>query len=81
MQEYWIRENLPMLPSVRVAAGLGGSLDVWAGKVRRAPAFFRNHGMEWAWRMLQEPHRCKQIPELIRFTKRTKHTAAPQEKF
>ena len=30
MQEYWIRENLPMLPSVRVAAGLGGSLDVWA---------------------------------------------------
>ena len=36
IQEEWIRQNIGFLPSVRIAAGLGGSLDVWAGRVRRA---------------------------------------------
>ena len=69
MQEYWIRDNLPLLPSVRVAAGLGGSLDVWAGRVRRAPVFLQNSGLEWAWRMAADPKRIKQLPHMFRFAK------------
>lgn len=67
IQEEWIRENVGFLPSVRVAAGLGGSLDVWAGRVRRAPAAVRAVRMEWAWRMLQKPGRVRQLPALFRF--------------
>lgn len=68
-QELWMRENLHCLPSVRVAMGLGGSLDVWSGDRRRAPASWQNHGMEWAWRMLQEPSRIKELPSLLRFAR------------
>ena len=67
MQEYWIRDNIHLLPSVRVAAGLGGSLDVWAGKVRRAPRILQRNGLEWAWRMAAEPKRMKQIPQMVHF--------------
>ena len=66
-QERWIRENLPGLPSVKVAAGLGGSLDVWSGQVTRAPRYWQEHGMEWAWRMLNQPERIRDLPELWRF--------------
>ncbi len=67
IQEQWIRENVGFLPSVRVAAGLGGSLDVWAGRVRRAPALVRAANMEWAWRMAVEPRRLRNLPALVRF--------------
>lgn len=69
LQEEWIARNLPLLPSVRVAAGLGGSLDVWAGAVRRAPLLWQKTGMEWAWRMLSEPRRLAKLPALIRFSR------------
>ena len=72
VQESWMRENLPFLPSVRVAAGLGGSLDVWAGRRRRAPQFMQTHGMEWAWRMAHDPVRLNQIPALLRFARSTR---------
>lgn len=81
LQEYWIRENLPYLPSVRVAAGLGGSLDVWAGKVRRAPLLWQSIGMEWAWRMLREPRRMRDIPTLASFYRAGgKQSGAPSPK-
>ena len=67
IQEAWIRENLPHLPSVKVAAGLGGSLDVWAGKATRAPLRWQKSGMEWAWRMLHEPRRVRDLPALLSF--------------
>lgn len=67
IQEQWIRENIGFLPSVRIAAGLGGSFDVWAGRVKRAPAPVRAVRMEWAWRMLREPGRVRQLPALFRF--------------
>ena len=68
-QEFWIRDNTHLLPSVRVAAGLGGSLDVWAGKVRRAPHLLQRSGLEWAWRMAAQPQRLKQLPSMLRFAK------------
>ena len=67
-QEEWILENLPSLKELRLIAGLGGSLDVWSGKLRRAPKFFIDHGLEWAWRMAREPRRLKNLPALIRFS-------------
>ncbi|WP_461630065.1 WecB/TagA/CpsF family glycosyltransferase [Labilibaculum euxinus] len=37
--------------------GVGGSFDVVAGKVKRAPLWMQNSGLEWFYRFLQEPHR------------------------
>lgn len=37
--------------------GVGGSLDVMAGKTRRAPRAVQAMGLEWVWRMMQEPQR------------------------
>ncbi len=60
-QEKWMYEFLPELPSVKVAMGVGGSFDFVAGKVKRAPQFLRRIGLEWVWRLLQEPRRIKRI--------------------
>ena len=37
--------------------GVGGTFDVVAGKVRRAPQWMQRHGLEWAYRVIQEPRR------------------------
>jgi N-acetylglucosaminyldiphosphoundecaprenol N-acetyl-beta-D-mannosaminyltransferase len=42
---------------VPVLHGVGGSFDVMAGVTRRAPARWQRAGMEWAYRLLQEPRR------------------------
>jgi exopolysaccharide biosynthesis WecB/TagA/CpsF family protein len=42
---------------VRLIMGVGGSFDVLAGVVPRAPPAMRRAGLEWAWRLLQEPRR------------------------
>jgi N-acetylglucosaminyldiphosphoundecaprenol N-acetyl-beta-D-mannosaminyltransferase len=43
--------------NVPVLMGVGGSFDVLAGEVRRAPQWLRNAGMEWFWRLLMEPRK------------------------
>ena len=67
MQERWIDKNLPSLSHLRLLAGLGGSLDVWAGNVKRAPKPLQKLGLEWAWRMAHEPRRLKNLPAILRF--------------
>jgi N-acetylglucosaminyldiphosphoundecaprenol N-acetyl-beta-D-mannosaminyltransferase len=42
---------------VPVIMGVGGSFDVLAGRVRRAPRWLRAIGMEWSWRLLMEPRK------------------------
>lgn len=42
---------------VHVIHGVGGSFDVMSGKVKRAPALWQKMGMEWLYRVLQEPRR------------------------
>ena len=74
LQEEWIFENLSALSDVRIIAGLGGSLDVWAGDVRRAPRLMQKTGLEWAWRMARQPARIKQLPTLLRFATHRKGT-------
>lgn len=60
-QERWIADHLDQLPSVKVAIGVGGALDFWAGNVRRAPQWMRQIGLEWLWRLIVEPRRWKRI--------------------
>jgi N-acetylglucosaminyldiphosphoundecaprenol N-acetyl-beta-D-mannosaminyltransferase len=42
---------------VPVCMGVGGSFDMLAGRVRRAPVWMQRHGLEWAYRVMQEPTR------------------------
>ena len=74
-QEEWIAANLSSLPSIRVAVGLGGSFDVWAGDVPRAPLLWQRAGLEWAWRMLREPARMANLPALARFSRLSRASA------
>ncbi len=67
MQERWIADHVGQMDGIRVVAGLGGSLDVWSGRLRRAPRIVSSMGMEWLWRMAREPRRLKQLPALVRF--------------
>ena len=55
-QELWIHRNRERL-QVPVSMGIGGTLDLIAGAKRRAPLLVQRLGMEWAWRMMQEPKR------------------------
>ncbi len=50
--------------NVRVAIGVGGSLDVWAGMVKRAPRFYRKFGLEWLYRLMKQPSRYKRMAAL-----------------
>lgn len=52
---------------VKGAIGVGGSLDVWAGTLKRAPEFYRNHGLEWLYRLIQQPSRYKRMAALPLF--------------
>lgn len=65
-QELWIRENKDRLP-VKVFQGVGGSFDVFAGHVKRAPAPFRKVGMEWFYRLATDPKRFKRQLALPKF--------------
>jgi len=42
---------------VSILHGVGGSFDIIAGVTKRAPAAWQRAGMEWAFRLLQEPRR------------------------
>jgi N-acetylglucosaminyldiphosphoundecaprenol N-acetyl-beta-D-mannosaminyltransferase len=55
-QEKWIAMHYRAL-GVPVAAGVGATIDFLAGKVSRAPVWMRDAGLEWVYRLLQEPRR------------------------
>ena len=58
-QEKFITDVFDTLDGVRLFMALGGSLDVWSGEVRRAPALIQRLHLEWLWRCILEPHRFK----------------------
>jgi N-acetylglucosaminyldiphosphoundecaprenol N-acetyl-beta-D-mannosaminyltransferase len=66
-QELWIHENLPKLTTVNVCQGVGGTLDVLAGRVKRAPVAWRKSYLEWLYRFLSEPSRLRRFPRLVNF--------------
>ena len=62
-QERFIDEHRAEL-KVNGAIGVGGSLDVWAGTLKRAPEFYQRHGLEWLYRFIQEPSRIGRMAKL-----------------
>ena len=56
-QDGWIRRNLSGLGS-KVSMGVGGSFDVISGRLKRAPRWMQSAGLEWFFRLTQEPRRA-----------------------
>lgn len=52
---------------VRIAMGVGGSLDVLAGRVKRAPEFYQKAGLEWFYRLVKEPRRIVRVARIPKF--------------
>ena len=65
-QEEWIAANLDKIP-VTAAMGVGGSFDYISGNVRRAPQLLRSIGLEWLFRLMNEPWRIKRQLILPKF--------------
>ena len=65
-QEKWIAAHKKEL-QVPVAVGVGGSLDIWAGKAVRAPRWMCDMGLEWSYRLLRQPQRALRMLALPRF--------------
>ncbi|MCB9420946.1 MAG: WecB/TagA/CpsF family glycosyltransferase [Ardenticatenaceae bacterium] len=66
-QDKWIARNREALPTVRMAIGIGGSLDFVTGKSIRAPRWVQNLGLEWLHRLIKEPWRWRRMLALPRF--------------
>lgn len=60
-QELFIDAFLEEFPSVRLAMGVGGALDFYAGTVRRAPLVMRKLGLESLWRLVLQPWRWRRV--------------------
>ena len=56
----WIDENLPKMPSVKLAIGCGGAFDYISGKIKRAPKNWQG-SFEWLYRLICQPKRWKRI--------------------
>jgi N-acetylglucosaminyldiphosphoundecaprenol N-acetyl-beta-D-mannosaminyltransferase len=65
-QELWIARWRALLPQA-IWMGVGGSFDIWAGQKRRAPRWWRDHHLEWLYRLYQEPWRWRRMLALPRF--------------
>ncbi|MFZ3578289.1 WecB/TagA/CpsF family glycosyltransferase [Virgibacillus sp. DJP39] len=59
-QEKWIYENINRF-SQGVFIGVGGSLDVLAGTVQRAPVIWQKMNLEWLYRLLRQPSRWRRM--------------------
>jgi N-acetylglucosaminyldiphosphoundecaprenol N-acetyl-beta-D-mannosaminyltransferase len=66
-QDKWIARNKEKLSSVRLAMGVGGSLDFVAGRAQRAPAWVQDAGLEWLYRLVKEPWRWRRMLALPQF--------------
>jgi N-acetylglucosaminyldiphosphoundecaprenol N-acetyl-beta-D-mannosaminyltransferase len=55
-QERWMHEHRPKL-QVPVVVGVGAAFDLNSGRTRQAPSWMRERGLEWSFRLFQEPRR------------------------
>ena len=65
-QENFIVKYMDELPC-KIFMGVGGSFDVIAEKINRAPRWMINIGMEWAYRVSKEPWRIKRLGSIPKF--------------
>lgn len=68
-QEKWLSEYINQIKAP-VAIGVGGTFDVMAGTVRRAPLWMQNANLEWLYRLISEPKRAIRMLALPRFVMR-----------
>ena len=70
-QEYWVIQHQELLNSigVKVVMVVGGSLDFLRGTLQRAPIWLQRLGLEWLYRLVQEPWRWKRQLKLISFVR------------
>ena len=78
-QEKWIYGHLEELGPV-VAMGIGGSFDVLAGTLKRAPLWMQEHRLEWAYRLYLQPTRISRMLALPRFMHAVKQWKKQQRK-
>ena len=64
-QEMWIYYHLDHLPNIRLAIGVGGTFDYLAGAARRAPRWMQRAGLEWFFRLINEPNRWRRIIDAV----------------
>jgi len=69
-QDAWIHQHLTSL-GAKVVMGVGGSFDVLAGQLPRAPLWMRRSGTEWLFRLLRQPSRLKRMSQLPIFLWKT----------
>ncbi len=65
-QEKWLAQHLPEL-GVRIGMGVGGTFDVFSGRVNRAPLWMQRRGLEWAYRLAKNPRKISKVATLPRF--------------
>lgn len=65
-QDIFISQNMDKLPC-RIFMGVGGSFDVFAKKVKRAPKWMIALGLEWLYRVIREPSRIKRLVLIPKF--------------
>lgn len=65
-QERWMADNMNKL-NVGLMAGLGGSLDIFAGTASRAPLSWQKHHLEWLYRLMKQPRRITRMIKLPLF--------------
>lgn len=70
-QEEWVVSHLEVLEKQKVAIVMvvGGAFDMLLGKVSRAPEYLQKLGLEWLFRLIQEPWRWKRQLKLLEFGK------------
>ena len=68
-QERWIADNKKALQEmgVSVVMVVGGAFEMMSGKLKRAPLWMRSGGLEWLWRLAQEPWRWRRQLKLFTF--------------
>jgi N-acetylglucosaminyldiphosphoundecaprenol N-acetyl-beta-D-mannosaminyltransferase len=76
-QDIWISRHLSQLPP-GLYMGVGGSFDVWAGRLKRAPRWAQRIGFEWCYRLYQEPWRWPRMLALPRFAWKVCREKAPE---
>src|SRR5258706_1280040 len=65
-QEEWMKEHIGKIP-VKVMVGVGGAFDYISGNVMRAPEWIRTLGLEWLFRLVNQPWRWRRQLALVRF--------------
>ncbi|MGO5066523.1 MULTISPECIES: WecB/TagA/CpsF family glycosyltransferase [unclassified Clostridium] len=65
-QEKFITKYMDKLPC-KIYMGVGGSFDVFAGKVKRAPKWMINFNLEWLYRVIKEPYRINRLAAIPKF--------------